>query len=414
MPSIGLLTHSIIADDPRVRRQGDAFHAAGWKVWGVGLAGGRSAQPAWEIVGQQNDGAFGGKPTPALPPRRAWRRSPPVRQAARAFLALQYLRSRSSLGQALAVYWSFRHFRELYQDARQVRPDIWIANDWNTLPIAARLAEETGTPFGYDTHEFATTEYEERATWRLLQRPMVRLIEGRYIRQAICVSAVSSGISTALKELYGLPDLPMTVVNAPYYSQSPFHPTEEPARVLYHGGVTIGRGLEQSIESVAGWRDRRTLTIRGPVDPHYQAALEAIADRFGVRDRVTFDPPVATTALVEAARPFDIGLLALPAHSRHNDFALPNKLFEYAMAGLALCMTDLPEMARLINGYGMGVTLPNIGPGMIADAINGMRTEDIDRYKQKALAAASDLCWENVSHQLIDRYASSVRDKGLG
>ena len=68
------------------------------------------------------------------------------------------------------------------------------------------------------------------------------------------------------------------------------------------------------------------------------------------------------TALVREAAAFDIGFFALPGHSRHNEFALPNKFFEYIMAGLALCVTDLPEMARLIRRHMLGVTFRSLDP----------------------------------------------------
>ena len=54
------------------------------------------------------------------------------------------------------------------------------------------------------------------------------------------------------------------------------------------------------------------------------------------------------TALVREAAPFDVGFFALPGHSRHNEFALPNKLFEYVMAELRARTTDLPEMSSVI------------------------------------------------------------------
>ena len=53
---VGILALSAIADDPRVRRQGDAFHAAGWEVIAFGLSGsGRSPAPLWQIVGCDAD-----------------------------------------------------------------------------------------------------------------------------------------------------------------------------------------------------------------------------------------------------------------------------------------------------------------------------------------------------------------------
>src|SRR6516162_10903492 len=49
-PRICIISMSAIADDPRVRRQGDAFARAGWEVVGVGLPGAQSMPPDWTIL----------------------------------------------------------------------------------------------------------------------------------------------------------------------------------------------------------------------------------------------------------------------------------------------------------------------------------------------------------------------------
>src|ERR1700756_1214718 len=53
-PTICALSLSAIADDPRVRRQAEAFHRAGWNVVAVGLPGARSAEPEWRILTRAN------------------------------------------------------------------------------------------------------------------------------------------------------------------------------------------------------------------------------------------------------------------------------------------------------------------------------------------------------------------------
>jgi hypothetical protein len=111
------------------------------------------------------------------------------------------------------------------------------------------------------------------------------------------------------------------------------------------------------------------------------------------------------TSLVHEAAGFDIGLFALPRSSRHNELALPNKLFEYIMAGLAICVTELPEMARLIHQHNLGVTIPQLNPRAIANTINRLGSEGIDRYKRNALIAAQQLCWERERELLLAAYA---------
>jgi glycosyltransferase involved in cell wall biosynthesis len=48
--SVVILSLSPIADDPRVRRQGQAFHDAGWMVTAIGIGASRSPAPEWRII----------------------------------------------------------------------------------------------------------------------------------------------------------------------------------------------------------------------------------------------------------------------------------------------------------------------------------------------------------------------------
>jgi glycosyltransferase involved in cell wall biosynthesis len=176
--------------------------------------------------------------------------------------------------------------------------------------------------------------------------------------------------------------------------------------VLYHGIVTPGRGLEVAIDSVADWRPEFDLTIRGPGGSDYLDALRRrIAER-GLSSRIILVPPVPMTELVREAAAYDVGFFALPGSSRHNEFALPNKFFEYVMAGLALCLTDLPEMARLVRAYRLGVTFRSVDPQSIAGAINALDPASIDRYKRNALEAACELCWEREAERLVSAYGA--------
>ncbi len=434
-PTICLLVLSAVADDPRVRRQGEAFHQAGWDVVAVGLPGARSPAPEWRIVMREDiaaptdvsaatatppQAADSTAPPPGLRPTlRRWtgRLPPPLRIAWRWVVGQSYevryrlrllaVRVRPQI--ADRIYWSYSsRIRDLYDCAKSVRAQVWLANDWSTLPIAARLSRELGGVYGYDTHEFAVEEYGDQTKWRLFHQPMVRSLEGAFIGDAAVVSAVSSGIAERLEALYCLPAPTLVVRNTPGFEEVPFRATRDRIHVLYHGLLVAGRGLEATIDSLANWRPEFDLTIRGPGTPAYLGRLRQLAERHGVADRVHLVPPLPMTELVRAAAAFDIGFFALPGSSRHNQFALPNKLFEYMMAGLALCVTELPEMARLIRQYDAGIMLPRATAGDITTAINSLDRARIDRYKHNALAAARDLCWERELARLVATYQRAI------
>jgi glycosyltransferase involved in cell wall biosynthesis len=263
------------------------------------------------------------------------------------------------------------------------------------------LAREQRVPFAYDTHELAVDEYAHRWMWRLTQRPMIAAIEGIAANEASFVSCVSDGIARRLTEIYSLGERPLVVRNTPCFESVPFRATKDDIRVLYHGLVSPGRGLEACILSVALWRPEFSLTIRGSGSSDYLAHLVRIAMEPGISGRVTFAPAVPMVDLVRTAAAHDVGLFALPDHSLQNVYALPNKFFEYIMAGLALCVSDLPEMASIVNSRQLGVLIEAVTPEAVAAAVNRLNRTTIDLYKRNALSAAQEFNWEREGSALL-------------
>lgn len=439
---IGLISVSAIADDPRVRRQGDLFWERGWDVVAVGLSGARSKPPEWlclevppldaERVGatlaathEPDDHAAAGQASSGPPDepepapsraRRLWRTLPkPLRRAAywtvRSALRLAdvagvYLRE----DRAVASYWRINdRFARIYRQAKEQKADIWLANDWSALPIVRNLAAEQGVPYAYDTHELAIDEYAHRWRWRMMYRPVIAAIERAGIAGAAATSCVSQGIADRLHQFYRLPEKPMLIRNMPRYQAQPYRPCGETIEVLYHGIVYEGRGLEACIDSVALWRPEFRLTIRGPAPAEYLEALARRIQSAGVAERVVLAPPVPMIELVREATHFDVGLFALPGHSQQNVHVLPNKFFEYTMAGLALCVSDLPEMTALLRQYELGRLIPAVTPEAIAAAINGFDRAAIDACKARSLAAAKELNWEAEADRLFAAIEQAVR-----
>lgn len=441
-----LLAASAIADDPRVRRMGDGLAAAGLAVTAIGLEGGRSGAPEWTVIEAPLPQPQFGTPRPGIVGllersaaqllclpiglagavlTAAGSAGGPVLQqvsgraarAARPFSDLSRAVSRRLSEAALpADERIMRRFWRMKPDAAAIHdavaklsgPALWIANDWPMLPIAAEAAATKGGIVVYDSHELAMEEFAERPEWRKYVRPLVAHVEAKYIRCAKVISSVSPGITAHLQQAYNVPAAHLTLRNAPAWQATAPRPVGDPVRLLYHGLVAPGRGLEALIESAPAWPPGFTLTLRGPASPQgYAAGLADLVARHGAADRVTLEGPVPMTELVEAARAFDIGLMALPGHSAHTRFALPNKLFEYMMAGLALGVTRLEEMTALLDDTGAGFSIGDGSPAAITAAINGLSREAIDRMRSAALAAARRYNWDAEAAPVIDAYRAA-------
>jgi glycosyltransferase involved in cell wall biosynthesis len=382
-----LLAVSVIADDPRVRRSGDALLAAGYDVSAVGLGGASSPPPAWPIATIDR----------------------PRSRVALGLLAGRLLAVDVIPGLADRAYWSFAVHRQMLARALETRADVYHANDWDTLPVAVRAAKVTGGRVVYDSHELAVEE-SDRPAWRLLFPRYIRRLEGAHIGEAAAVITVAEGIAEALQEQYGLTTRPTVVRNMPPYVATEYRPPSDEIVVLYQGLLNPDKGVDRLIRSVHLWEPEFRLVIRGSGAPKYEAHLHELATASAARARITFVPPVPMTELVRAAAgTADVGIHPLPAVNRQTRYALPNKLFEYAMAGLALCVSGAPEMRRVVEEHGLGVTFPDAEPETIAGAVNALRPDTIARYKENALRAAHELSWDVEHRRLLSVYERSAQ-----
>ena len=113
------------------------------------------------------------------------------------------LRPEHAISAYWAWYWPWPYVRQIYDLATSITADVWLANDWVMLPVAARLAKERGGIYVYDTHELAIDEYSERLRWRLIRRPFVKAIEDHvYPRCQACFMRIPRNRSANTRTLW--------------------------------------------------------------------------------------------------------------------------------------------------------------------------------------------------------------------
>jgi glycosyltransferase involved in cell wall biosynthesis len=107
---------------------------------------------------------------------------------------------------------------------------------------------------------------------------------------------------------------------------------------------------------------------------------------------------VPSWSLPEYLSSADVGAHPLPDTCLNHRLALPNKLFDYAFAGLPTVANDLPEMAGLLNDRRMGSVCDTTSPADIARALRVARDLDV------SFETIEDLSWERQERQLLSLY----------
>lgn len=400
-----LLSFTRATDEPRLHRQCRLLTEAGWQVIVVGYPGRSDRPEAWSLLTVTNHGS---------------RLTPIEHRILRALLFVcRWLPSMAEL-----YYWWSSGYLGIWKQVTEglgeglgsthaSALDLVVANDYFTAPMAYRLAQRSNCPFVVDCHEHATSQFADRRSWRLLERHWVAALEKRYLPRAAAVSTVCDGIADLLYRDYGLAQRPVVVRSVPSYQQLPFRSVSETVEVLYHGLLTSNRGLESAIASVQNWPSEYRLRLRGYGPDSYVQHLRQLAESLGVGRRVIFAEPVLLSELIAAASRSDIGLFVTEAQYPQRVFTLPNKFFEYVMAGLALCVSNLPEMGKIVAAHDLGVLVPRADPQSLAEAIQGLTRERIEACKRRALVAAKTLCWEREAEGLRQAYQTALAG-GLG
>lgn len=255
---------------------------------------------------------------------------------------------------------------------RRARPtsqvDVVHAHDFDTLPAAWSVARRLNARLVYDAHEVYTDQEPDPPR---VHRAVVSMVERHLARRADAVVTVNEPIAEVLERRFRLRERPLVVLNCPrLVDAGPAQLHDGPLRVVYQGAMGPGRYLEDLLDAAAAAPGiELTLRVAGSdVD-----GLDAEVRDRGLEGRVRVVPPVAPDVLVESLAGFDVGLVINRPVTLNDELVLPNKLFEYLMAGLAVVVPDLCALAPVVEG--VGLTYPAGDTDALAEALERLAAD---------------------------------------
>ncbi|MFW5831759.1 MAG: glycosyltransferase, partial [Prolixibacteraceae bacterium] len=103
----------------------------------------------------------------------------------------------------------------------------------------------------------------------------------------------------------------------------------------------------------------------------------------------------------------DLGLSVEEDLGLNYRFALPNKLFDYIQAHVPVLVTNLPEMATIVEQYQIGEICDSLEPEKLAKSLQEALHNEKKRktWKENLKIAAEELNWEKEEKILIDIYS---------
>lgn len=278
-----------------------------------------------------------------------------------------------------------RAARDLIGDRRF---DVVVANEARAMALGHQVAQ--GAPVVADMHEWAPEERAHVRSWRLLVKPFMTHQCRTYLPKMAAVTVVNDSIGELYQRKFGVRT--HTVRNAGAFRDlAPGEVRDDRIRLVHSGAAVPGRNLEALIDAVRGLDSTYTLDLYLVPARDGGRYLHHLRTLIGDDQRITLHPPVTPDELVPTLNQYDVGIFSLPPLTPNHRFMLPNKIFDFVQARLAVVFGSAPETDRLISEHDLGAIAPDASAQAMRNTLAALDVEQVRTYKQNAHAAAKVL-----------------------
>lgn len=270
-----------------------------------------------------------------------------------------------------------------------------IVEDLFMLPLAFDIKKNAKVIF--DAREYYPRQNEERFFWRIFEKPERVRLCAQYLDLCDYILTVSPGLQREYKKNFG--------VDAILYRSVPRYSTRTPRstdsnhiKIVHHGIANPNRKLDKMIEVVIKLDSRFyfDMYLTGS-----QAEITSLRAQAADCKRVRILNPVPYQQINETLSSYDIGLFYNEPSTFNLLHCLPNKIFEFIQARLAIAVGPSPDMAMLVRQYNLGLVASEFTVESMADSINKLSLDEINLYKTNAHKAAELLCHENETKKIL-------------
>ncbi|MCB0819183.1 MAG: glycosyltransferase [Bacteroidetes bacterium] len=280
--------------------------------------------------------------------------------------------------------------------------DFVHANDLDTLLPAYLVSVLRRKPLVYDTHEYFTGVPE------IQKRPLVKKIwkgiESFVFPKLKRVITVNDSIASLYENDYGI--LPKVIRNIPTSVRKEIIPlakkdipgvSEDDFVIILQGaGINVDRGAEEAVEMMKHLEGCK-LIIAGSGD--VIGSLKIRASQDDLNGRIIFLPKMKYSELMQITAACNLGLTLDKDTNINYRYSLPNKIFDYIHAGIPVFASNLPEVRKVVEQYGVGFVAESHNPEVMAAQINSLKSnpQKLSNTRAACRTATEELRWEKES-----------------
>lgn len=310
--------------------------------------------------------------------------------------------------------------REMSKVVAQFEPDVVHCHDLPALPVGYACKKKIGCPIVFDSHEL----FEELSMSTGIQKWIAKLQQRYYSGKVDGFITVNDSIADYLRIRYPRLPPPFIIKNAVKLPRERIeydgrlHDATGLARqtqiLLYQGGFARYRGLDPLVRASwllpAGW----CVVMMGW--GKMEAELREIAATLDpAGERVRFVPPVPQGELLHSTAGATLGIIPYENVCLNHWFSTPNKLWEYAAAGVPILASPFPELRRMVEGSRIGkliATPPT--PENIAEIVASVNETELAAMRTNCRSLIARDNWAVYEHRLFRLYDVLLHNESDG
>ena len=240
----------------------------------------------------------------------------------------------------------------------RARPAVVNPHSLPVLPAAVVTRVFTRARIIYDTHELESETMGASA----VRRRVGRLLERAFVPMCAAIVVVNNSIGEWYRQRH--PRARVVVVrNVPPRTFVPDAPSTrlrdlcgvpvDHLLFLYQGTIGEGRAVGLVLDVFERAAPDRHVVFLG-----YGELEDDVRRVAASHSNVHFLPGVAPSDLLDYTSSADVGLCLIENRCLSYYLSLPNKLFEYIVAGVPVIVSAFPEMTEIVESTGSGWAIP--------------------------------------------------------
>lgn len=290
------------------------------------------------------------------------------------------------------------------------KPKVINAHAFSVLPFALFAKYLFGALVIYDAHELET----EQVAGMSLRKRLSKWLERTLIYKVDMMLVVSESIADWYMNEYDI-NRPSVVLNAPNkrelkannHFREQLAIRDEQVILLYQGGLFAGRGVQLILDAFKARVDDKVVVVFMGYGELEQEIKSAVVEN----NNIFFFPAVPPQVVLEYTSSADLGISLIERTCLSYYYCMPNKLFEYSMAGLPVIVSNMKDMSELVVKNNMGTVISDFSANGINEAVDEFFNQDLMLMKANAYRVACENSWEVQEKKMLVAYEKMLEQK---